>query len=178
MIAPTGADVGANSVRPLGRGVQHVFNEDTISGSRIIYQNMGHPADQFSVLDDGERPDRCRWQKRGPRKDERSLWGEENPRYRWNFLLAGNGALYLVIRRSEWQRSVGNAAAPTARRTPGTATGGGVVDEDMSNGTYQFSVLDDGRPGHECVKCRTKYFTKLLRLVDIYINSKRACYRL
>ena len=29
---------------------------------------------------------------------------------------------------SEWPRSVGDAAAPTARRTPGTATGEGVPD--------------------------------------------------
>ena len=32
---------------------------------------------------------------------------------------AGGG----VREQSEWQRSVCNAAAPTARRTPGTATG-------------------------------------------------------
>ena len=25
------------------------------------------------------------------------LWGEEKPRYRWNFLRAGNGTLYLVL---------------------------------------------------------------------------------
>ena len=35
----------------------------------------------------------------GPRKGERHLWGEEKPRYRWNFPLAENRALYLVLRR-------------------------------------------------------------------------------
>ena len=35
--------------------------------------------------------------KRGPRKGEWPLWGEEKPRYRWNFLLAENGTLYLVL---------------------------------------------------------------------------------
>ena len=33
----------------------------------------------------------------GPRKSEWLLWGEEKPRYRWNFLLAGNVTLYLVL---------------------------------------------------------------------------------
>ena len=32
-------------------------------------------------------------QKGDPIKRERALWGEEMPRHRWNFLLAGNGIL-------------------------------------------------------------------------------------
>ena len=38
-------------------------------------------------------------QKRGPRKGKWPLWGEEKSRYRWNFPLAENGAVYLALRR-------------------------------------------------------------------------------
>ena len=38
---------------------------------------------------------------RGPRKGEWPLWGEEKPRHRWNFPLAENGTLWLVLRRGE-----------------------------------------------------------------------------
>ena len=34
-----------------------------------------------------------------PIKRERALWGAESPGHRWNFLLAGNGALCLEYRR-------------------------------------------------------------------------------
>ena len=37
--------------------------------------------------------------RRGPRKGGRPLWGEEKPRHRWNFPLAENGTLWLVLRR-------------------------------------------------------------------------------
>ena len=40
-----------------------------------------------------------------------------------------------------------------------SVSGGRIVDKDVSNGADQFSVLDDGRAGHECVKCRTKLFS-------------------
>ena len=36
---------------------------------------------------------------RGPRKGEWPLWGEEKPRHRWNFPLAENVTLWLVLRR-------------------------------------------------------------------------------
>ena len=42
--------VGAICDRPLVCCLQHIFNEDAVSSLRIIYQNMGHGADQFSVL--------------------------------------------------------------------------------------------------------------------------------
>ena len=39
---------------PILRGrVEHVFNEDTISGSWIVDKDMGDGADQFAILDDG-----------------------------------------------------------------------------------------------------------------------------
>ena len=43
-------------------------------------------------------------QKWGPRKGERPLWGAEEPRYGWNFPLAENGTLYLVLRRCRGRR--------------------------------------------------------------------------
>ena len=43
----------AVSDRPLCRCVQHVFNEDAISGGRIVNEDMSNGADQFSVLYDG-----------------------------------------------------------------------------------------------------------------------------
>ena len=59
---------------------------------------------------------------------------------------AGGGGREL----SEWQRSVCNAAAPTARRTPGTATGklvGAVThvlvnDPTMGYGIFIENMLD------------------------------------
>ena len=59
---------------------------------------------------------------------------------------AGGGGREL----SEWQRSVCNAAAPTARRTPGTATGtlvGAVThvlvnDPSMGYGIFVENMLD------------------------------------
>ena len=35
----------------LGRCVQHIFDEDAIAGCGVVDQDMGHGADQFSVLD-------------------------------------------------------------------------------------------------------------------------------
>ena len=37
---------------PLRCGIQHIVNEDAISGGRIVHKNMGNGADQFSVLND------------------------------------------------------------------------------------------------------------------------------
>ena len=37
----------------LGRRVQHIFNEDTVTHCGIVDQNVGHSADEFAVLDDG-----------------------------------------------------------------------------------------------------------------------------
>ena len=38
---------------------------------------------------------------------------------------------------------------------------GGVVDKDVGDGAHQFTVLNDRRAGHLCVKDRTKIFTNL-----------------
>jgi len=35
--------------------------------------------------------------KKGTQQRRMTLWGEEKPRYRCNFLLAGNGTVYLVL---------------------------------------------------------------------------------
>ena len=35
-------------------------------------------------------------------------------------------------------------------------SGGGVVDEDVSNGADELAILDDGTAAHGCVKCRAK----------------------
>ena len=43
-------NVGADIIRPLGSSIQHVFDENAISGGWIVYKNMGNGADQFSVL--------------------------------------------------------------------------------------------------------------------------------
>ena len=32
--------------------VEHVFDEDTVTGGRIVNKDMGDSADQFAVLDD------------------------------------------------------------------------------------------------------------------------------
>ena len=32
---------------------QHVFNEDAVAAGGVVYQHMGHRADEFAVLDDG-----------------------------------------------------------------------------------------------------------------------------
>ena len=34
-------------------GVQHIFDENAISGSWIVDENVGHSADELAVLDDG-----------------------------------------------------------------------------------------------------------------------------
>jgi len=36
--------------RLLSRRFQHVLDEDTVASGRIIYENMGHSAHQFAVL--------------------------------------------------------------------------------------------------------------------------------
>ena len=40
-------------------------------------------------------------------------------------------------------------------------SGGGVIDQDMGDRAHQFTVLNDRRAGHLCVKDRTKIFTNL-----------------
>ena len=37
----------------LGRGVEHIFDEDAVARCGIVYKNMGDCADQFAVLNDG-----------------------------------------------------------------------------------------------------------------------------
>ena len=37
----------------LCRRVQHIFDEDAIAGSRIVYENVGYCAHQLAVLEDG-----------------------------------------------------------------------------------------------------------------------------
>ncbi len=39
--------------------VQHIFNENSVTGSRVIDQHMGDGADQFAVLDDGAAAHVC-----------------------------------------------------------------------------------------------------------------------
>ena len=51
-------------------------------------------------------------------------------------------------------------------------SGARIVNKDMSNGTYQFPVLDDGRAGHECVKYRTKLFYEIFEKIS---NSIEKC---
>ena len=42
---------------------------------------------------------------------------------------------------------------------------GGVVDEDMGDGSDQLAILHDGRAAHECVQVRTTVFNgKLIKL--------------
>ena len=48
--------------------------------------------------------------------------------------------------------------------------GGGVVDEDMGLGAYQFSVLYNWRAGHECVNIGTTFFS--VNLQKVYISGK------
>ena len=65
----------------------------------------------------------------GPHKGEWPLWGEEKPRYRWNFLLTENETLYLVLRRcgnppplrSDHRSSSVGADSISARKTCRTA---------------------------------------------------------
>ena len=50
---PPFPNVGADIIRPLGCCIQHIFNEDAISGGWVVDQDVGHSADQLAVLDDG-----------------------------------------------------------------------------------------------------------------------------
>ena len=36
----------------LGRGVQHIFNEDAVTRCGVIYKHVGDGADQLAVLND------------------------------------------------------------------------------------------------------------------------------
>ena len=74
---------------------------------------------------------------------------------------------------SEWPRSVCNAAAPTARRTPGTATGGGGVDKDVCHSADEFAVLDDWAAGHADVKQGTKEFCVFLRFLCVFWGKRQ-----
>ena len=38
---------------------EHIFNEDAVAPSRIIYQNVSHRADELSVLHDGATTHVC-----------------------------------------------------------------------------------------------------------------------
>ena len=35
------------------RGGEHIFNEDAVTGCRVVYHNVGDCADNFAVLDYG-----------------------------------------------------------------------------------------------------------------------------
>ena len=37
----------------LGCCIQHVFNEDAISGGGVVDEDVGDSADQFAILNDG-----------------------------------------------------------------------------------------------------------------------------
>ena len=39
--------------RPLGRGIQHIFNKNAVAGGGVVDEDMGHSADEFPVLNDG-----------------------------------------------------------------------------------------------------------------------------
>ena len=41
------------------RRVQHILNEDTVSGCGIIDHNVGHRTDQLAVLNDGAAAHEC-----------------------------------------------------------------------------------------------------------------------
>ena len=45
--------VGAICDRPLGRGIQHIFDEDAVAGCGVVHKNMGDGADELAVLDNG-----------------------------------------------------------------------------------------------------------------------------
>ena len=47
------ANTGAICDRPLCRGIEHVFDEDTVAGGGIVDEDMGDGADQLAVLDNG-----------------------------------------------------------------------------------------------------------------------------
>jgi len=49
---PPFPNVGADIIRPLGCSVQHIFDENAISGGGIIHQHVGHSTDELAVLDD------------------------------------------------------------------------------------------------------------------------------
>ena len=44
---------GLCAIPILRRGVEHVFDENTISGGRIVDKDVGHRAHQFAILNDG-----------------------------------------------------------------------------------------------------------------------------
>ena len=48
--------------------------------------------------------------------------------------------------------------------------GSGVVEEDVGNGSNQFSVLYDRRTGHVCVKYRTKFCSIFVRSVMNFVS--------
>ncbi len=54
-----------------------------------------------------------------------------------------------------------------------TVAGSWIVHKDMCHRAYQFSVLYNRRAGHECVKCRTKFFYKFLRILAFDVENQR-----
>ena len=95
-----------------------------------------------------------RQEKRGPRKGGRPLWGEEKPRHRWNFPLAENGTLWLVLRRArndKHYRRCGNGrqvASPTdGVRGKGLRIATGACALAMTSiiegaGNFEFCILN------------------------------------
>ena len=37
----------------LGCCIEHIFDEDAVASGGVVYENMGHSAYQFTVLDEG-----------------------------------------------------------------------------------------------------------------------------
>ena len=50
---------------------------------------------------------------------------------------------------------------------------GRIVNKDMGDGAYQFSILNNGIAGHFCVKCGTKEFCVFLRFLCVFSGKKQ-----
>ena len=51
--------------------------------------------------------------------------------------------------------------------------GGGIVYKDVGHGADELATLDNRTAAHECVKCRTKLFCKILRIFVFGVEKQR-----
>ena len=51
--------------------------------------------------------------------------------------------------------------------------GGGVVDEDVSDGADELAVLDNGTAAHADVKCGTKEFCVFLQILCVFLGKRQ-----
>ena len=65
------------------------------ASAELVLWSPGYASDERSSL--GERPDRRQWQDYLGVPAKPALRGEEKPRHRWNFPLAENVTLWLVL---------------------------------------------------------------------------------